>query len=626
MTDLEPEDSASALSDLRERLYSREEPIVPMPVPERVSAPLPEAVGWAPPVAPQKKKIAWSVLFLIGAAVLFVVAISVAAYFLVFGARAISTDRIDIQVAPIAALRSGDVATLILTVTNNNPTTITATKLSMTFPDSARSAEDPTLAYARFDDTLGDIPPGESRTRTIQVALSGAQGEAVATPISFEYKTAGSAAVFVKEVPHDVTITSSPLEVRVTTPGQVAVGQEISIGVTLHSTSPTSLEGVSVAAQYPFGFIPSSKDSGFFDIGTLTPEKDVSFTVKGTITGENYDERVFRFTAGTKGAPGTLARTYAQGQGSVSLAKAFLSTKLSINNQSGTDLFIPVGKSTDARLAWANTLPSDLTDAQISVRLTGEALDPASVVASGGFYRSVDTTIVYSKESNNVLARLNAGAVGDGSFTFATKAADAMKNLRNPSITAVVTVSGKSTGDGNQPQTLSSSFTHLIRISTDFGVTARSTRTQGPFKNTGPIPPQANVESTYTILFGLSSSVNSVAGATVQAVLPSYVRYLGVTSPSDGTVTYDPATRIVTWTAGEVSAGTLASNPKKGAFQVALLPSISQQGTSPVLASSITYTGTDRFTKQQLTGSVYDVTTQTNSDPGFLGTMGQVAR
>lgn len=624
--DQEPDDSASALSDLRERLYSREEPVVPMPVPERVSAPLPEAVGWTPPVEPPKKKIAWSVLFLIGAAVLFVVAISVAAFFLIFGTRAISTDRIDIQVAPIAELRSGDVATLILTVTNNNPTTITATKLSVMFPDSARSAEDPALAYARYDDTLGDIPPGESRTRTVRVALSGAQGEAVATPISFEYKTSGSAAVFVKQVLHDVTITSSPLEVRVTTPTTVAVGQEISIEVLLHSTSPSSIENISVLAQYPFGFIPSNKDSGFFDIGTLTPEKDVSFTVRGTITGENYDERVFRFTAGTKGAPGMLARTYAQGQGSVSLAKAFLSTKLSVNNQSGTDLFIPVGKSTDARLTWTNTLTGDLTDAQIAVRLTGEALDPSSIVASGGFYRSVDTTIVYGKESNSALARLNAGAVGNGSFTFATKSADAMKSLRNPSITAVVTVSGKSTGDGNQPQTLSSSFTHLIRISTDFGVTARSTRTQGLFKNTGPIPPQANVESTYTILFGLTSSVNSVAGATVQAVLPSYVRYLGVTSPLDASVAYDPSTRVVTWTAGEVAAGTTAMSPKQGAFQVAFLPSISQQGTSPVLVSSITYSGTDRFTKKQLTGSVYDVTTQTSLDPGFLGTMGQVAR
>lgn len=627
--DRESEESASALSELRERLYSREQPVVPMSVPHQVVAPVapaPEVAGWAPPPLPKKKKIAWSVLFLIGAAVLFVVAMSVAAFFLIFGTRAISTDRIDIQVAPIAELRSGDVATLILTVTNNNPTTITATNLAIVFPDSARDPENLSEPKPRFSDTLGDIPPGESRTRTVQVALSGAAGEAVATPITFEYKTSGSAAVFVKQVPHDVTITSSPLEVRVTTPGQVAVGQEISIGVTLHSTSPTSLEGVSVAAQYPFGFIPSSKDSAFFDIGTLTPDKDVSFTVTGTITGENYDERVFRFTAGTKGAPGALARTYASGQGSVSLARSFLSTTFSVNNQSGTDLVMPIGKSTEARLGWTNTLPGDLTDATISVKLTGEALDPASVVASGGFYRSVDSTIIYSKESDNTLARLNAGSVGDGSFVFATKSADAMKSLRNPSITAVVTVSGKSTGDGNQPQTLSSSFTHLIRVATDFGVTARSTRTEGPFKNTGPIPPQANVESTYTILLTLTSSVNSVAGASVQARLPSYVRFLGVTSPSDGTIAYDPNSRVVTWTAGDVSAGTLASNPKKGAFQVALLPSISQQGTSPVLASSITYSGTDRFTKQQLTGSVYDVTTQTSSDPGFLGTMGQVAR
>ncbi len=238
----------------------------------------------------------------------------------------------------------------------------------------------------------------------------------------------------------------------------------------------------------------------------------------------------------------------------------------------------------------------------------------------------MDTTVIYSKENNNTLARMASGGVGNGTFSFSTKASEYMKSMRSPTITAVVTVTGKSVGEGNKPQTLTSSFTHLIRVGTDFGVVAQSSRSRGPFTNTGPIPPQANAESTYTILLDLTSTVNSVAGATVQASLPSYVRYLGVTSPADGSVTFDASARIVTWAAGEVAAGTSSAAPKRAAFQVALLPSTSQKGTSPTLVSSITYTGTDKFTKQQLKGSVYDVTTQTRGDSGYLATMGQVVR
>lgn len=626
MTD--PKNDTSPLSNLRERLYSREEPVqVPVvPEPHATPAPAPKVETWEAPTPAPKKKIAWSVLFLGGALLLFILAVGVAAYFLVFGTRAISSDRIDIQVAPISVLRSGDIATMLVTVTNNNPTTISATKLVVTFPESARSGEDPTKPYPRFEDTVGDMAPGESRTQTIKVVLAGAMGEAVPTPITFEYKTEGSAAVFVKEVPHEIFITSSPLDVVVTTPGQVAVGEEITIKVVLHSTSPTPLEGLVVQGQYPFGFIPSQGDQGLFDAGTLLPGKDLSFTVTGTLTGEDADERVFRFTAGTRGEAGILGRTYATGQGSVALARSFLSTKFSLNNQTEPELFMQVGKASEARLTWTNTLANELTDAQISVALSGEALDSASVFASGGFYRSVDTTVIYSKENNNTLARMAPGSVGNGTFSFSTKAPEYMKSMRSPTITAVVTVSGKSVGEGNKPQTLTSSFTHLIRVGTDFSVVAQSSRSRGPFTNKGPIPPQANVESTYTILLDLTSTVNPVAGATVQASLPSYVRYLGVTSPADGSITFDASTRVVTWAAGEVAAGTSSAAPKRAAFQVALLPSISQKGTNPTLVSSITYTGTDKFTKEQLKGSVYDVTTQTTGDSGYLGTMGQVVR
>jgi hypothetical protein len=625
MTD--PKNDTSPLSDLRERLYSREEPVQAPVIPEPHVVPsAPQTESWEAPTPPAKKKIAWSVLFLGGALLLFILAVSVAAFFLFFGTRAISSDRIAIQVAPITAQRSGDTATMLVTVTNNNPTTISATRLVVTFPDSARSGDDPSKPYPRFEDTLGDMAPGESKTQTIKVVLAGALGEVVSTPITFEYKTEGSAAVFVKEFPHEIIITSSPLEVVVTTPQQVAAGEEITINVSLRSTSPTSLEDLVVQGQYPFGFIPSKRDAVLFEVGTLAPGKEVSFSLTGTLTGEDTDERVFRFTAGTRGAAGVLGRTYASGQGSVALARSFLSTKLTVNNQRGQELFMQVGKASEARVSWTNTLAHELTDAQISVALSGEALDPASVFASGGFYRSVDTTVVYSKENNKSLARLAPGSVGNGTFSFSTKAAEYMKSMRSPVITAVVTVTGKSVGEGNKPQTLTSSFTHTILVGTEFGVAAQSSRSRGPFTNSGPIPPKANVESTYTILVDLTSTVNSVAGATVQASLPSYVRYLGVTSPADGSITYDASTRIVTWAAGTVAAGTSASAPKRAAFQVALLPSISQKGTSPALVSSITYSGEDGFTKQQLTGSVYDVTTQTTGDPGYLGSMGQVDR
>ena len=615
-----PENDASALEELRQRLYTNAKPTVapvaPVPVP---AAPVPQAEGWqAEPLVVPKKKMAWSVTFLFAALGIFVLALGVAAYFLVFGGGAISTDHVDITVAPSIALRSGDTATLLVTVTNNNPTAITNTALSIAFPDTARSADDPRVSYPRYEDTLGDIPAGGSVTRTVRTVLSGSAGEVITLPLKLEYKTEGSNAVFVKEATHEVTVTSSPLSVQVSVPAQVSGGEEIAMRVTVHSDSPTPLEHVAVLAEYPFGFIPTKTDGSgtLFEVGTLAPGADATVTIRGTLSGEEADERVFRFRAGIRGTGDTLALTYAGGQGIVNVAHPFLATTDSVNGSSGSDAVVAAGKVTEVRLSWVNTFPVDVTDAQVSVKLSGDALDSTSIIALGGFYRSLDQTVLFARDTNPGLARMVPGATGNGSFTFSTKSGT---TLRNPTITAVITATGRASANGGAPTPLSTSLTKVIQVGTELGLTARASRTSGPFKNIGPIPPQPNSETTYSMLLSFSSSVNSVAGASLRAVLPSYVRFI---SSQDSAITYDATTRTVSWSAGDVAAGT----SKQGAFQVALLPSSSQRGTSPVLMSSITFSGTDRFTKRALEGRAPDVTTQITGDAGYQSGNGEVAR
>ncbi len=625
-----PNDTSSALEELRQKLYANN---APESFPQQTThapsvhqAPLEETTAWA--VEEPKKKVAWSVMFLLGALGVFVLALGVAAYFLVFGGGTISTDNVEVTVAPIPSLRSGDVATLLVTVKNNNPTPMVGAVLSISFPESARAADNPTVPYPRFEDVMGDIAPGTATTRTVRVVLSGAEGEVFSLPLKVEYKTDGSNATFVKDEIHDVTITSSPLSVRVVAPPSATAGQDITLQVYVRSDATAVLENIVVFAEYPFGFIPAKTglSTTLFDVGTIAPGQEASVSVRGTLSGEDMDERVFRFKAGTRGAQGTLGITYASGQGSVALSNPFLATTFAINGNRGTDLVVPVGSSNAIQLEWTNGLSEDLTDVQVQVKLSGEVMDPASVTVTGGFYRSADQTVIFGKETNATMARLPSGGKGAGSISFRTKSADAVASLRNPIIAATVTVSGRSNADGNAPTRNTATINRTIQVGTDLGFSSYSSRVLGPFTNTGPVPPQANSETTYTLVFDFTATVNSLAGATAKGVLPPYVRFVGATSPNDGSITFDEATRTVTWAAGEVAAGTTSTAPKRGAFQVALLPSFSQQGTSPILMSSVSYSATDRFTKRLLEGRGQDVSTQSSRDPGFISTQGEVAR
>jgi len=93
--------------------------------------------------------------------------------------------------------------------------------------------------------------------------------------------------------------------------------------------------------------------------------------------------------------------------------------------------------------------------------------------------------------------------------------------------------------------------------------------------------------------------------------------------PDDGSITYNAATREVSWAVGDMPAGTTG---KQGAFQVSLLPSASQRGTSPILVFPQTITGTDRFLQKQVTGSAPDLTTKTPTDPGYNPAYGNVVK
>jgi len=620
-------DDTSTLERLRQKLYAPTAPeSFPEPTLSRVPvSPTPETQGWAPPVPPvstKKPRVSWAAIFLGIAALFFVLAVASAAYFLVFGGRSVSTDRIAITTDGPTSISSGDVVTLLISVENRNPVTIMNTALSVEFPDTARSPENEDQPFTHYEDTVGDVLSGETGTRSVRVVLYGGEGERTVIPIRFEYRIEGSNAVFVKEVEYEVQITSSPISIRAEAVSEAAVGQPLTFAVTVRSNAKEPLENVAVYAQYPFGFTARRGEGPVFPVGTLAPGEERTITVTGTLTGENNDERVFRFTGGIRRGEETnvLAISYSTALASVTLAKPFLSTTLSLNRDTSNAPVIEAGAAVQGIVSWVNTLATPVLDGQVSVKLSGSALDSSSVSAYGGYYRSSDTTIIFSRETESGLANLAPGATGSGTFNFRTKPAAALAAMRNPTITATISVAGRRVGESNVPENIASSVTRTIKVGTDLALSAKSLYSTGPFKNTGPWPPVADQETTYTIDLDLTNTVNSVADTVVSGVLPSYVRYVGATSPADGSVSYNAATRTVTWRAGEIAAGASDSS----AFQVALLPSASQRGTSPILMSSIKVTGTDRFTQKPISLTRPEITTQTVSDPSYMQGKGEV--
>ncbi len=621
----------SSLERVEQRLYSAQAP-TSIPNPNLTERPAERARGWDKiKTVPQKVRteaqhVSGPARFFIVAFLFFVLTAGGAVVYLIWGGRSVSTNNLNLAVQGPTSIASGDTVPLLITIENKNPVAIHAATLTITFPEGTKSVDDPTQPLTTYTENLGTIDSGGKAERTVRAVVYGSEGQHVSLPIKIEYHTDNSNSVFVKNKQYDFTITSSPISLTVNSLAEVSAGQSVTVDVTVRSNATTPLNNVAVVAQYPFGFTPTSvtpqpTTGTVFSLGTLGPGEEKHISVTGIVSGENNDERVFKFDAGTLAEAGsnTLAQAFTSKEADIRLTKPFLATTLAVNRDTSNTPVVDGGVPVQVTISWVNTLPAPVTSARVAVTISGNGFDPNSISSGSGFYRSGDSTVLFDSTTNPELATLQPGDTGQGTFSFTTKKNSALMGTSNPSITLRVSVAGQRPSETNVPQTITSTLTRTIKVGTSLSLTSKALRTTGPFPNTGPWPPEANKESTYTIVYSLANTGNTVAGAQITAALPPYVRFTGKTT--DSSVTYNDTTRTVSWNAGDVPSG---SAVKTAAFQVAITPSTTQQGTSPILLFAQQVTGVDRFTQRPISGSVSELTTQTTQDPAYNPPLGAV--
>ena len=640
----------SSLESLRSRLYSAKapqaftEPTLHTHDSSRESQiPHETPSTWTPPPPPPPKKpISWTLIFLGFAVAFFIVAGGISAYLFWGGVRTVTNDNVIITIQGPTSIASGSSVPLVVTIQNKNPAAITGTDITIDFPDGTRSSSNVTQPFPRYTDTLGTIPAGGTVTRTAQAVLFGSVNQTVNIPITFQYHTANSNAAYEKTQSFGYTITSSPITISTQTTDSVASGQPFDVVLTIRSNATTPLTNVAVSAQYPFGFTvqnirsDSTQTSGtvkklptiapsttFFALGTLAPGEQRTITITGTLTGVEKDQRDFQFTAGTQNADGTagLGVAYASQSSTILIAKPFLAVSLSLNHDSTDPTVVTGGKTISGLVSWVNSLTTSISNPQITLSLTGSALDQQTVNTSNGYYNSSTNSILFTAQTANTSNVLNPGDTGSGDFTFSTKSGSALAALRNPTVQLAVSIAGLPTGGSTQ--SITSTLVHTVKVATDLQLASRIIYSIGPFKNTGPLPPVPNSTTTYTVQMAITNSVNSVGGATATMILPPYVTFTGATNPADGSITYNSSSHTVTWKIGDVPAGTLAQ-PVTGAFQISFTPSVSQSQSSPILVGNQTLVGTDRFTTTQVGNTAPALTTQAATDPAYNQSFGTV--
>ncbi len=575
------------------------------------------------------KHVRIALMFFWSALVFFMLASGVAAYLFFSGSRSVSTNNVSITIKGPTTIAGGDTVSLLLSVVNNNPAPIEDANITLTFPAGTRSASNVLTSLTHDTENLGTITAGGRVERTVKVVLFGGQGDVISIPAALQFRTVGSNAIFVKKSSYTLSVVATPLSVSVDAPPETVPGQPYSLTATVRSNATAPLAGVVLRVYYPTGFTPTNTSikpvGNSFVIGTLEPGAVSIVKITGTIAGQNGEQRVFRFAVGTTDgtSDSSIAVDYMKQTTTVNITKPFLATSLNINGSSADQAVIAANTRTSVSLAWTNTLDVPITNANITVSLSGASFDPSSVSVVRGQYQSSNKTIVFSRDSDASLGMLAPGAQGVGTFTFSAippvQTASSSPS-GSPIITISVTVSGQRTGQSNVPEVVTSSVTKTIKVATAMSLDAYALHSTGPFTNTGPVPAVANQTTTYTVVWNASNTTSDIAGGVVSANLPSDVQFIKAVQSANSPIVYDSGEHTITWNIGDLGA----RSSTQTAFQVAVTPSTSQQGAAMQLVAPATLSAFDRFAQVSVSVTSNPVTTDLSRDPSYSGSSSSV--
>jgi hypothetical protein len=575
-----------------------------------------------------------SVAFLIGA-------VGFLAYYFTIGggSTSVSTGNIEVSISGPSRVSGGEPTELQVTISNKNKVGLEIADLIIEYPPGTRMSPNIPTDMPRQRISIGTIKSGGVVNVPVRAVFAGAEGKQAILKAQLEYRVIGSSAVFVaSSADYTISFSSSPITVTIDGNTETVSGQPISLTMTVKSNSTAQIKDVLLSVGYPFGFSLSSANPkqvspGLWELGDMTPGGTFRVSLNGTLAGEPGDERVFRVSAGTRKTKGSanLDTSFGETSYRIAISKPFLGLAVSVNKSTGGSVVVTPGGDVDVSVSWKNNLTTEITDAIIVARLSGLTIDGSTVKTNDGFYRSSDNAVLWDKiTTSGILASVASGGSGTVNFSFRMPSSDALQALKNPKLVITVHAAGKRLSETGVPESLQSTASQTIKVASDLGITAEGYYHQNPFGASGPLPPQADKETTYAILFSITNTTSKIKNAKLSAVLPNYIRSLGPTmyAPFSEKITFNQGDGSLTWGIGDIEPGVGVNGapPREAAIAIGFTPSTSQIGTQPVILKDITLSGTDDATGASVSRTAANVTTNLLSDQGFSPTEAVVVR
>lgn len=569
------------------------------------------------PAPPQpKKKRSYRLIILLASVLIFVLVATVSSVYLFFGANQISARNISLNLEAPFSIAAGERPTLQVSVSNQNSVPIESATLIINYPPGTKSVDESARDLYEERIPIPVIAAGEAMNFPLNAILFGEENEEKEIKAAIEYRVSGSNSTFFKEAdPVLVRINSSPLVIRVQAVEKVSSGQELEVRLTVQSNASVAQRNILISAAYPnsFTFVRSDPEPSYGQnewlISEIAPEASQTIVLRGRIRGVANEQAELQFRAGTPRSDNqyVMSSVLSQARTSYTIERPFIDVVVDINKDEDGSAVVEAGKAAEVTVLVTNTLDETIYDMRVEVQPTGNLIRDNLLQIDSGFYDSNTKTVRYEVSGMASLGQVLPGETRE--FFFAVRPD---VNQQTAAFAVSTNVFARRVNEASAAEEIVGTAVAEAKYESEVKVRAQVGRNDGPFTDTGPLPPVANEPTAYTLTFEVETGTNDVTGGVFQTTFPQHVvwhdEYEG-----EGTIEFNPVAKQLRWTIGNMPA----KSRKQLQVQVSLLPSVTQVGTSPVLVGPQQFRATDRFTETSIDAGSLFLTNELSTEAGY---------
>jgi len=566
---------------------------------------------------------------------LVILSLALAGWFLWRGLHSFNTSSVVLEIFGQERIVGGEEINFVVRYKNN--TKVSLEKAVLTFVYSTDSLPDDEN-FKKMGDLilsekeLGVLAPGQEGQAEFKAKVLGDKDSSQNFSAKLAYRPANFNSDFSSQEEFKAKIVAVPIVLNFDLPEKVVSAQDLSFSLQYINTSETEFSGLLIKIDWPENFTlsevhpaSSATDKNVWELKNLAGRAEGKIVFKGVLSGSAGDDKAFRAQVGVEKDGRFVAYSQTTRSAMISASPLWLEQSLTGAESASASL----NQFLNYNLKYRNTTEFPLGPVSVKVKIESRAVDLGTVSASyGGFFDSNENAIVWNVSTLPALERLAGKSEGELSFSFRIKDNLPVDDAsdKNFSVLTVATIDSS-----NVPLELSGTKLEgrndlAVKINSRVVFYQKGFYYDNLIPNTGPLPPRVGEKTTYTVRWQILNVSNDISETEISAVLPNWMQWSGRTSSADGSLKYDSASRKITWQVGKISAGTGVVLPvKQVAFQLGLVPSISQIGLSPEIIKGAKLEARDDFTGMPVSLSAPDLKTSLTDDSALGYDKGIVA-